>query len=180
MLRLGIAIALISSYLFVQFSASRLLSSQLILTPQTNNMDNSVDFELLDVDYNPLVAEFQPKPKVVVFRNQQEWDKFWSGFSFLDVNLNEQQFPVPPVNFEQKMVIGLTIGSRPKGGYGIQIERIEKLQAPTPQWLIHYTEVMPDENCTVTQQPTTPAIFILTINTKVDLQLSKQKLTSKC
>ncbi|WNN90005.1 protease complex subunit PrcB family protein [Gloeocapsopsis dulcis] len=143
-------------------------------------MDNSIDFELIDVGYNPLTAGFEPEPKIIVFRNQQEWKNFWSSFSFLDVNLNEQKFPVPAVNFEQKMVIGLTSGSRSTGGYSVQIDRIEQVQTPTPQWLIHYTEIIPGENCIVTQQPTTPTVFILTKNTSAGIQLSKQKLTSRC
>lgn len=180
MLKMGIAIALISSCLFSQSSPSHLLSSRPIHATKFNTMNNFIDFKPIEIGYNPLTAGFQPEPKIVIFRNQQEWDKFWSGFSFLDINLNEQQFSVPPVNFEKNMVIGFTIGSRPTGGYSIRVERIEQLENPTPQWLLHYTEVIPGKNCIVTQQPTIPSIFILTENSQATIELEAQKITSSC
>jgi hypothetical protein len=181
MLRLGIAIALTTSCLFfMQSNASRFISSQ-PSTLQISHMNNSIDFELIDVGYNPLVAGFEPEPKIVIFRNQQEWNNFWRKFSFLDVNLNEQKLPVPSVDFEQKMVIGLTIGSRPTGGYSIQIDCIEQLtDSETPQWLIHYTEITPSENCPVTQQPITPNVFILTQNSNAAINLNAKNITSSC
>lgn len=68
-------------------TVSSLISRQFSL--QVPQMNNTIKFENFDVGFSPLEEGFQPEPKVLVFRNQQTWDKFWASSSFMDVNLQK-------------------------------------------------------------------------------------------
>jgi hypothetical protein len=164
---------------FAQIPTSSSLPSQSQPSIQSSKMSNAVNFEVFNVGSSPLAEGFQPAPNVFVFRQKQAWSQFWQSSSILDMNL--QKRPAPAVNFADKMVIALTSGSKPTGGYSIRIDRIE--QVPSSQgnrWLIHYTETVPEKNCIVTQQPTTPTVFILTEKSNASVVLRGQKQTSDC
>lgn len=95
--------------------------------------------------------------------------------------MNLQKRPAPDVNFDRQMVIALTPGSRPTGGFSVRIDRIEPVQNQQGnQWVIHYSEIIPAQNCLLTQQPTTPVVFVLTEKSNVTVELKGQKITSTC
>lgn len=176
---LGAVITASGCYSQALSSPSRSLPSQSRPSLQAPTMNKSVKFESLDVGHSPLEEGFQPEPKAIVFRNQQEWAKFWASSSFLDMNL--QKRPAPAVNFDKQMVIALTSGSRPTGGFSVRVDRIAPVQNQLGnRWVIHYSEIIPDKNCLLTQQPTTPAVFVLTEKSNVTVELRGQKITSTC
>ena len=163
--------------LLIQTLSALVLGEQLFR--QAPTMSKSIKFEVLNVGSSPLEESFKPKPTALVFRHKQAWTKFWASSSFLDMNL--QKRPAPELNFDKQMVIALTPGSRPNGGFSVRIERIEQVLNPQGnQWVIHYTEIIPEPNCLVTQQPITPSVFILTQKSDAAIELKGQKITSPC
>lgn len=145
------------------------LPQQVVRQP---SQGNGVKFTILKVGANPLQQGFQPQPQAFVFRNQPAWTKFWQN----------NPVPAPSVNFTREMVIAVTTGSRPTGGYSVQIDRIER-SSPSPQnkgWVIHYTETTPAQNCVVIQQATTPTAFVLTQNSNALVTLQGKKTTRNC
>ena len=79
------------------------------------------------------------------------------------------------------MVIALTPGSRPTGGYGVRVDHITQgRNSQQNQWIVHYTEIVPGSSCLITQQPTTPAVFVLTEKSDAAIELEGQKITSPC
>jgi hypothetical protein len=67
---------------------------------------------------------------------------------------------------------------RQKAGEAAYIEPVQNGQGN--QWVIHYSEIIPDNNCLLTQQPTTPAVFVLTEKSNVTVELKGEKITSTC
>jgi hypothetical protein len=142
-------------------------------------MNNSIKFENFDVGYSPLAEGFQPAPKALVFRDKHAWARFWASSSFVDVNL--QKLPAPDVNFARYMVIAFTPGSRPTGGFSVSIDDIAQVKSSQEnRWIIYYTEIVPGQNCLVTQQPTTPAVFVLTEQSDASIDFEGRKITSSC
>ncbi|MDJ0696987.1 MAG: protease complex subunit PrcB family protein [Mastigocoleus sp. MO_188.B34] len=147
---------------------------------QGGNVSNLIKFKVINFGYSPLEENFEPDPKVLVFRDKKTWSKFWNTISILDLNL--QKPPVPKFNFEEKMIIGLTSGSKTTGGYKIRINKIESFQEKQGRrWIIHYTEIRPDESCILTQKPTTPNIFISTDKSDIySIDLQGKKMIYSC
>lgn len=138
-------------------------------------MSSTVDFEVLDLGASPAMGPFVSDPKAMVFHNAQEWSQFWNQGSG---GANRQ--PPGEIDFETQMVIGLTPGSRPTGGYRIEVDRIEVVDGQNQRWVVHYVEKAPDRSCFVTQQMTIPTAFIVTEPTEVPVDLQGKQQTYSC
>ncbi|HEY9749196.1 MAG TPA: protease complex subunit PrcB family protein [Allocoleopsis sp.] len=146
---------------------------------KTPAMGTSIPFQVLRVGSSPLSQSMNPKPQVLVFQNQQDWAKFWSRSSSLDLNL--QKRAAPTIDFSRQQVIGLSTGSQVTGGFSIQIDRIEQLATSQgEEWVIHYTEKAPGSDCLVTQSSTTPTIFVLTEPTHTRIRLQGKTVNYSC
>lgn len=176
----GLALTLISYDLLAQCSISNAIPAKNKPTSnKTPKMNDSVKFEIFNVGYSPLEQGFQPKAKLLVFRDKQAWNNFWASSHLLDINL--QKPSAPHVNFGKNLVIALTLGSRPNGGYQVRIERITQIESPQgKQWVVYYTEVIPSKKCLVTQQPTNPTVFVLTEKSNVPISFEGKKIQLNC
>lgn len=176
---LGLAIAMSSCQFLGQPSWFTELPVQFTSSLQASTMSNSVEFEVFKVGYTPLAGRFEPKPKAFIFPDNRAWTEFWQSSTRL--NINGQPPAAPKVDFNRRMVIGLTSGSKPTGGFSVRINRIERVQPhQDSQWVIYYTERVPGPDCVLTQQPTTPATFVFTERADVTIELVGQKVTYNC
>ncbi|MBD1862442.1 MULTISPECIES: protease complex subunit PrcB family protein [Trichocoleus] len=154
-------------------------SSTIDASAKLTTMKTSIPFQVLRVGSNPLSQSMTTQPKVLVFQNQQDWSKFWNRSSSLDLNL--QKPTAPSVDFSRHQVIGLTSGSHSTGGFSIQIDRIEKVVMPQrEEWVIHYTEKVPGADCFVTQQTTTPTVFLLTATSDAPIRMQGKTISESC
>nr|WP_290224985.1 protease complex subunit PrcB family protein [Trichocoleus desertorum] len=141
--------------------------------------NSSVSFQILPIERNPLSTRSISESQLLVFRNQQEWANFWNSDASPDAN--PKKTVVPVVDFSHQQAIAVTLGSRPTGGFSIQIDQIEKLEAPQSQeWVVRYTEKVPGADCFVTQQTTTPTVFLLTAASDVPIRMQGKTLTDSC
>ncbi|WOD40810.1 protease complex subunit PrcB family protein [Nodosilinea sp. E11] len=139
-------------------------------------MTSNIPFQILDFGQTPLEERFVPEPQAFVFSSTSDWKDFWQSSTVLDLNL--QKPPAPSVDFQQQTIVGITSGSRTTGGYGIHIDRIEpNLQGN--RWIIHYTESVPAHNCVLTQEPTTPSVFITVKPPVPPLELQGQTIVNE-
>ena len=60
-------------------------------------------------------------PRQVVARNQTEWNHLWGQHSSIGATS-----PLPVIDFEKDIVVGLFLGDKPTGGYGVAIIRAEQ------------------------------------------------------
>ena len=148
--------------------------------PPTNIATNlSVSFQVLPIGRNPLSTRSTAEAQLLVFQNQPDWSNFWSSNASPDANSKKP--PIPAVDFSRQQAIAVTLGSRPTGGFSIQIDQIEKLGAPQSQeWVVRYTEKVPGPDCFVTQQTTTPTIFILTAASDAPIRMQGKTITDFC
>ena len=157
----------------------QLKHSQLKNQPKSTMHTSDLRFTVIDFGHTPLHEGFTPQPRALVFQDQTAWASFWQSSDRLDINLQKTAAPV--VDFTNQTIIGVTAGSHRTGGYGIQIDRIEKVQrAGGDRWLLHYSEIVPAETCPVTQAPTTPVGFISIPKSTLAIELQGKQVTEAC
>jgi hypothetical protein len=90
----------------------------------------------------------QNAPKQEVARDVESWQSVWKVMQGKSVPLPE----LPEVDFQKHMVIGVFMGSRPTGGYSVQICRIVK----NDKMIVSVRETAPDPGDPVTMALTAP------------------------
>lgn len=84
-----------------------------------------------------------------VLRSNAEWQAYWAV-----IHGNRTPRPsLPPVNFNDEMLIVASMGRQPTGGYSISIDEV--YQSPAGIVAV-VTETSPAPNCQVTQVVTAP------------------------
>jgi hypothetical protein len=87
----------------------------------------------------------------VVVRTAAEWKGFWKQHS--------PGQPPPAVDFAKSMVVGVFLGSRPTGGYTVEITKIER---EGDDLIVTYREQRPGKADIVTQVITMPYQLVTT------------------
>lgn len=84
------------------------------------------------------------EPREVVIRSASEWQALWKQHS---------PQPMPRVDFNGAVVVGVFLGTRPTAGYSVQLEavRLEGAKA-----VVEYREHEPGQNDVVAQILTAP------------------------
>ena len=129
--------------------AATLLSTMLSTMPQTTPQTTQAGLKTLEQGALSGVDE----PRQVVARTGAEWTRLWQEHG------RERQRPA--VNFAKDLVLGVFMGSRPSGGF-----RVEILSATTHggKLVVRYRETTPDREA-VTAQIITSAYHLVTMPT---------------
>jgi VWFA-related protein len=85
----------------------------------------------------------------IVARTQGEWEAIWRRHA--------AGRPVPAVDFSRDMVVGVFLGSRPSGGFGVQITRIERVGDAL---VVTWAEQTPAPGQTAAQVMTAPSNLV--------------------
>ena len=102
-------------------------------------------------------------PLQAVVRTQNEWDTLWRKHSSVDATVA----PLPVIDFDNQMVVGLFLGDKPTGGYDVEVLGAERTDDAL---MIYYREKNPPAGSMLTQALTQPfhiARIIGSINSKV-------------
>jgi hypothetical protein len=102
---------------------------------------NQMTFTTIDSGQHSEIDE----PREVVVRTAKEWTALWKEHG--------AQKPAPKIDFARSMVVGVFLGSRPTGGYAVDITRIER---DGKNLVVIYRERRPDPQAMVAQIITTP------------------------
>lgn len=89
------------------------------------------------------------EPLQTVIRNQGEWNVFWKRHSSRDTH----SALAPSVDFDREMVVGIFLGEKNTGGYGVEIVRAERRDSSL---YFYYREEIPPPGAIVTQALTQP------------------------
>ncbi|UBF23797.1 protease complex subunit PrcB family protein [Kovacikia minuta CCNUW1] len=178
-LLLSLTVAIASLYSTTQPSSDSPLAFQSSSSYKVVTMNSSIRFKVLNFGSTPLEEGFEPNPKAFVYQDQESWTKFWQRTTRLDANL--QKPPAPKVDFTHQTIIGLTSGSQRTGGYSVRVDGVELKQGEGgDRWVIHYSEIAPDKSCLVTQEPSTPTVFVSIPKSPLPVELKGQRVTSSC
>ena len=81
----------------------------------------------------------------VIARTPDEWTKVW--------RLHDSKRPAPAVDFTREMVVGVFMGSRPTGGFGVEIVGTRQEGDAV---IVQYRESMPGPGSMTAQVLTSP------------------------
>jgi hypothetical protein len=84
-------------------------------------------------------------PRQITVRSATEWGTLWKE--------NGANAPLPAVDFSREMVVGVFLGSRPTGGYGVEIVRAI---GNSGALVVEYVESAPSRDAITAQILTAP------------------------
>ena len=89
------------------------------------------------------------EPREVTIRSAAEWSALWKDHA--------PGAPVPAVDFTREMVVGVFLGTRPTGGYAVEITSID---AARSELIVAYRVDEPARDAMVIQALTAPAHLV--------------------
>lgn len=89
----------------------------------------------------------------LVVRTTEAWEEIWSRMTS---NYTPQP-PAPEVDFESEMVIIASMGSRPTGGFGINVVQVAESEGTV---YVVVNETSPGSRCMTTQALTSPVTAV--------------------
>jgi len=98
----------------------------------------------------------------VVVRSAAEWTKLWKTHNF--------DKPEPRVDFDKEMVVGVFMGSRPTGGYSVEVVSVADKEGTL---VVTYRESSPRPGAMTTQVLTFPYHLIATAKRGGDVKFEK-------
>jgi hypothetical protein len=108
-----------------------------------------------------------------VIRSDAEWAAFWS-------QVYSRQSPTPPrpaVDFAESIVIVAAMGTRPSGGYAIELEAIGKVGT---DYHVIVRETSPGRNCATTSALTQPVVAARVARTDGKVSFLERPITLQC
>ena len=104
----------------------------------------------------------------LTIRTDQEWQYIWNKhYSSLGISPS-----IPPIDFSKEMVIPIFQGSKPTGGFGVEILRVEKCGE---RLLVFYKEIIPPRGSMVPQVLTQPYHMIKLQRTEGEVIFQHQR-----
>ena len=91
------------------------------------------------------------EPLKIVIQTQEQWVAFWTRH----VSIKANPPPPPCVDFATEMVVGVFLGEKRTGGYGIEITRVEK-DTENRRLNVYFREAYPPRNAMIIQLLTQP------------------------
>lgn len=153
-------------------SGTKLLSQaqdDLKMLGDEENPGNTVSFESLKQGVNSGKEEsFE-----TVIRSPERWQQFWQ-----DLHGNfYQKPPLPRVDWTKNMVIGIGLGSKPSGGYSVEIKTIVIKDG---QLVINAVEQQPGQNCGTTMAITQPYHVVTVERSDLPVQFNRKTEIVNC
>lgn len=153
--------------LFACVAMRRKWAALLLAAPMATSVGCQAVSEPLRARYPDLPAEAQSVPFAVVealvapmsaleearstvLRTPREWDEYWTAF-------HAHVDPAPPATPFEGDVLVVALGMRFSGGYSVEIEGV--FDTPTARY-VAALEIMPGDDCMVTQALTAPATAV--------------------
>lgn len=100
---------------------------------------------------------------------QKMWDRVYVNFS--------EKPPLPDVNFNNQMVIGVFYGQYPNGGSSISVKSVEMYETMI---MVKIDEVTPGHNCVTTDVLTQPFQIIRIPKVMVPINYATEQVIRKC
>ena len=124
-------------------------------------MGQELSFRTLDQGDYSLIG----RATNLVLRTQADWEELWKRHQ----GTVDRPAPVPAVDFNEEMVLGVMMGLKPTGGYVIKITRIESTPASLKVFVLEHT---PGPDDYVGQAFTVPFHFVAVAKSELKPEFS--------
>jgi hypothetical protein len=115
----------------------------------------------------------------MVIRDREAWLDLWKRVHSPDPTHGPYATmpPFPEIDFSSEMLIAVTSGARPTGGYGIIVDAISQQQ---DQVEIVVRDVSPGKECIVTQSATQPVDIVRLPKTERSIVFREVGVVHEC
>lgn len=117
-----------------------------------------------------------------VIRSESEWSAYWEPFfkprsEVAPAITPYPPIPEPPIGFSKFILIVASAGSKPTGGYAIEIASIQAVGAAS---VVNVLETVPGKTCATTQATTQPSAMALVERTNRRVEFKVSVTTHDC
>ena len=112
------------------------------------------------------------EPERRIVRNRAEWMTLWTS-----LHAGMPAPPLPAVDFAQELVIFATMGTRPTGGFELDISGTRRVGNDLDVILV---ETVPAKDCMLTQAETAPTVIARVPRASWVIQFTVQRKTLRC
>ncbi|HEY3251351.1 MAG TPA: protease complex subunit PrcB family protein [Ignavibacteria bacterium] len=109
----------------------------------------------------------------VVLRTENEYQKIWDEF-YKDL---DQMPRIPDVDLKKNTVIAVFMGTKPTGGYDIEIDKVMSVGGKIQ---VDVIEISPGAKCVTTDAITRPYEFIKIPKTDKEVEFKIKSITKDC
>jgi hypothetical protein len=118
-------------------------------------------------------------PTFTVLNSEREWRRLWS---LIEPKMGRDgsrsaPYELPAIDFYRSTLIVVAIGSRPSGGFRVELESVS--ESPL-EILVRATELSPSADCVVTTSVTAPTRFALIPRTNKPVRFDVRKKVVDC
>ncbi len=112
------------------------------------------------------------EPERRMVRDGAEWATLWTS-----LHAGMPAPPLPPVNFAREVVAFATMGTRPTGGFELDVVGTRRVGKDLDVVLV---ETVPGAECMLTQAETTPTVAVRVPRAPGVVRFSVQRKTQRC
>jgi hypothetical protein len=137
------------------------------------------DFATLNSDVVSPYYGGLAQPEYRVVNSREEWEELWRELEPRTSREQGQTSPntLPDIDFQQSVLIIAAMGTRPNGGYSVEISSLVE----TPQRIVvTVAEQSPGAKCASTQSITHPIAIVTTAWTQKPLEFEFVRTTQQC
>jgi PrcB C-terminal len=145
----------------------------------TQNGETRRDFAILTGEVPLPYYGGLAQPEYRVLKSRGEWEELWRELQRQTSREQGQTSPkpLPDIDFQQNVLIIAAMGTRPTGGYSLEISSVVE----TPQRIVvTVAEQSPGAKCITTQAVTHPIAIVTTAQTRKPFEFEFVRTTQQC
>ena len=150
------------------FSLSAVVFSTRMLFSLTGGAGNANEIMVPFTTISRGISSRITAQSFLTIRTAQEWQDLWHKHA----SNSPTPPPLPAVDFSRKMVIAIFLGTKPTGGYGVEILRVKM---SGDKLLALYKETVPPRGAMVTQVLTQPYHMIKIQQSSVEVIFQQER-----
>jgi len=112
------------------------------------------------------------EPEQRIVRDQAQWAALWTS-----LHAGMPAPPLPPVDFSLEVVAFATMGTRPTGGFELDVAGTQKVGTGLDVVLV---ETVPAADCMLTQAETAPTVAVRVPRAAGTMRFTVQRKTARC
>jgi hypothetical protein len=118
-------------------------------------------------------------PTFTALGSEREWQRVWSVIEprMGRTESRTRPYELPKIDFSRNTLIVVAIGSRPSGGFRVQVDSISESSS---EIVVTATESTPASECVVTTSVTAPTVFALIARSEKRVRFDVRKTERGC
>lgn len=172
---LGFKIAVFVTFAFIAGCGREATQAQ----RSTQDGETPRDFAMLTGEVVSPYSGGLAQPEHRVVQSREEWEELWRELEPRTSRKQGQTLPnpVPDIDFQRNVLIVAAMGTRPNGGYSVEIPSLEE---SSNRIVVTVAEKSPGPKCGTAQAITHPIAIVTTARTEKPFEFEFVRTTQQC